>query len=438
MQLRYPTIDKNHFIAGGWTGIPGLTSQDVLDAVTVSMGTIGVIYSVVLKVVPQFAVHQVVHPTNWKQLLADAPATEKLLLDGDVASNQNVLNLLLDGTHNGTGIMNNSFAHLRINPFNGDCWLINQERPLLPDGTPQLPDDENNPSVDFLTPLSQALSSRVGGNTVRGNKVAGRLFDFLSWATDDADIAFNDVAQGMRLLNFITAQGDLFGGTLAPLTAQAIANVINHYSNQDRGQQFLADLVSGLFHGLHGTGPGQNSDITGVPYKFAAIGWPARGIPGRAIEVVLDYRNAFTFLQTLFQDVFDPNMSELSHDLKPLIGYIAVRVCQRTRTLMGMQQYDPFSVTIEVAGYRSPEADIVMDLIQKTALSFSTAGLPKPLLHWGLENDQVTGAYLAGTPLGEKFNGGPFTRLEAFTKIRNFLGGGGSVFNNWFADRLGL
>lgn len=289
-------------------------------------------------------------------------------------------------------------------------------------------------SVDFLTPLSQALSSRVGGNTVRGNKVAGRLFDFLSWATDDADIALNDLAQGMRLLNFITAQGDLFGGTLATLTAQAIANVINHYSNQDRGQQFLADLVTGLFHGLHGTGPGQNSDITGVPYKFAAIGWPARGIPGRAIEVVLDPSNAFTFLQTLFQDVFNPNMSELSHDLKPLMGYIAVRVCQKTRTLMGMQQYSP-SVTIEVAGYRSPEANIVMDLIQTIALSFPP---PKPLLHWGLENDQVTGAYLAGTPLGESLNGGLFTRLGAFREIRNFLGGRNPIFNNWFANRLGL
>jgi hypothetical protein len=103
---------------------------------------------------------------------------------------------------------------------------------------------------------------------------------------------------------------------------------------------------------------------------------------------------------------------------------------------MGIQQDSPYSVMVEVAGYRSPEANEVMNEIQAKALAFSTAG-PKPLLHWGLENDQVTGANLSGTPLGQPYKGN-FTRLTAFTEIRSYLKRGHpSVFDNNFSTRLG-
>jgi hypothetical protein len=267
--------------------------------------------------------------------------------------------------------------------------------------------------------------------------VFARIFDFLSWAKDVADVT-NDLPQAGRLLSFITGQGDLFGGTLAALSVQAAANVVNIFDHKDRGQQFLGDLVRGVFHALHGTGPGQDSESTSLPYKFGAIGWPERGVPGRALEIALDSTNAFTFVQNvLFDDVLATFMSEKSQPLTPLIGYIAIRVCQTTQALLGMQQYSPFSVMVEVAGYRTPEANQVMDNIQAKALAFSTAG-PKPLLHWGLENDQVTSAYLTGTPLGRPYKGG-FTRLEAFTVIRNYLKKGHpAVFDNNFSQRLGL
>jgi hypothetical protein len=444
LQLRYPKIDKAHFIAKGWNGIPGLTSQDVLNAVTVSMGTMGVIYSVVLETVPQFGVRQVVHPANWQDLLAAAALAGvavtdfvKNLRNGDAASNQSMLEVLLDGIRNGTNIANNDnvFAHVRINPFNLDCWVINQEV------TPNLPDDANNPPPDYLTAMSRAMASHAVDN-VNNTLALGRVFDFLSWATDvpdNPDDLDNDVKQALRLLNFIAGLGDVFGGTLAALSVQAVANVANiaAHPNRDRGQQFLADLVSGLFHALHGTGPGQNSDTTALPYKFGAIGWPERGTPGRALEIALDPTNAFTFLQTvLFDDVLPTLMSDGGPPLKPLLGYIAIRVCQPTKTLMGMQQYSPHSVMIEVAGYRSPEANEVMDLIQAKALEFSF--VPRPLLHWGLENGSVTGTYLSGTPLGQPYKG-TFTRLTAFKAIRNFLRNGHpSVFDNFFSSRLGL
>ena len=449
LQARYPKIDKDHFIANGWTRIPGLTAQDVLNAVRVSMGTMGVIYSVVLEVKPQYGVRQVVRPTTWMELLNRIQVPVEALRGGDVAANQRVLDALMDGRLNGTGIekAKNVFAHMRINPFSFlnpvpsppnfapldfDCWVINQEV------TPNVPVDANTPPIDYLTELSRALACRAEDTGIFGQDpmaVPARIFDFLSWAKDIVDVG-NDLSQGGRLLSFITGQDDLFGGTLATLGVQAVANVRNS-NHSDRGQPFLKDLVTGVFHALHGTGPGQNSENTAVPYKFGAIGWPARGTPGRALEIAMDPTNAFTFVQKVLFDLVLQSMAEGGSPLTPLIGYIAIRVCQTTKTLLGMQQYSPFSVMVEVAGYRSPEANQIMDSIQSLALTFETAG-PKPLLHWGLENDQVTGAYLTGTPLGQPYKAG-LTRVEAFTAIRNYLKKGHPpVFDNNFSARLGL
>lgn len=439
LQQRYPKIDQAHFIGKGWKGIPGLTAQDVLDAVTVSMGTMGVIYSVVLEVVPQFGLRQVVHPTTWQDVLTAAKVAAQDLHAGDAGANQAVLKALLDGDGNGTGIKekDNVYANLRINPFNFDCWVLNQEV------TPNLPDDANNPSPDYLTALSRAIA-RSARDNVQDSLVLGRIFDFLSWATDvgggspNISDVVNDVAQATRLASFITGLGDALSGTLAAASVQTVANVINVFNQWDRGQKFLGDVVSGLFHALHGTGPGQNSDRTAVSYKVGAIGWPGGGAPGRGLEIALDPTNAFTFLQReLFEDVLHTFMSDISNPLKPLIGFISIRVCPTTKTLMGMQQYSPNSVMLEVGGYRSPEANDLMHLIQTKALNFATPG-PKPLLHWGFENDQLTGAYLTGTPLGKPYKGN-LTRLEAFTEIRNYLKKGHPpVFDNNFSKRLGL
>ena len=131
---------------------------------------------------------------------------------------------------------------------------------------------------------------------------------------------------------------------------------------------------------------------------------------------------------------------------KPLIGYISVRVCPQTNTLMGMQQFKPYSVMIEVVGYRSPEANVVMDLIQQKTLdpkSTSADGRRvNAMLHWGLENDQMTKDDLLRMPMaGTKLlKSAGFTRLTAFQRVRQLLidGHTPSRFENNFVRRLGL
>ena len=445
LQQIYPNIDHAHFIAGTWHD-DGLTAEDVLNAVVVSMGTMGVIYSIVLEVVPQFGIQQIVTSleqnsdgtTGWSQLLGKAGTSEAALRSGDSAANISVLEVLLDGAQNGTGIgiEENVYCDLAINPFNRDCWITNRL------WIPQIPIDSNTPALgfgDYLKALDKTLGSH-NQDTFANSKLCGRIFDFLGWSTGGTGL-INVPGQALQLASFITAYPDVLTSTIATINVQAVANTANVADHPDRGQQFLGDLLTGLLNALQATNRNylnSNSDSTDVAYKVGAVGWPSNGIPGRGIEIALPRETAFTFLQTvLFDDVLTNTMINGN---KPLIGYISIRVTPQTKTLMGMQQFSPYSVMVEVVAYRSPEANAVMDAIQQKALNPDLRRLDL-MLHWGLENDQLTGADLERMPVNQPLrSGSPLTRLSAFKQVRQLLihGHAPSPFDNNFVTRLNL
>jgi hypothetical protein len=303
--------------------------------------------------------------------------------------------------------------------------------------------DANTPAVaigDYLSALNVPLSTNAVDN-VTGNHLLGRVFDFLGWATDipaNVDDLANDVNQALSILNFLGRYPDLLAAPVATMNVQAVVNAANNPGHPDRGQQFLGDVLTGILGALQGTAAGVNSNYTGIAYQVGAIGWPAGGVPGRGIEIALGPEQAFTFLQTvLFDDVLQNTM--VAGD-KPLVGYISIRVCPPTQTLMGMQQYTPYSVMVEVVGYRSPEANVVMDLIQQKVLAQNQEDRLRALLHWGLENQQLTAADLAFTPLQDAVHpGSAISKLDAFKLVRQFLiSGNPPVFDNNFVRRLGL
>lgn len=408
------------------------------------MGTIGVIYSVVLEVVPQYGIQQIVttlqqtqEATGWSALLRNAHTSEAALRSGDATANNAVLQFLLDGARNGTRIKkaDNVYCDLAINPFNQDCWITNRQV------TPQLPIDSNSSSLgfgDYLTSLDRTLGGSHAVDTVNKSRLVGRIFDFLGWATDMPLNAYNDFNQASRLASFITSYPDVMVSALATVNVQAVANTANASDHPDRGQQFLGDVLTGVLNTLQGTNDGKNSDHTDIAYKVGAIGWPDTGIPGRGIEIALPPETAFTFLQTvLFDDVLTNTMVNGN---KPLIGYVSIRICLSTNTLMGMQQFSPYSIMIEVVGYRSPESNAVMDIIQQKVLDPNLRQL-NAMLHWGLENNQLTGADLARMPVNQPLHpGSALTRLSAFKQVRQLLinGHAPSPFENNFVTRLNL
>jgi FAD/FMN-containing dehydrogenase len=456
LQQVYSGIDHDHFIAGAWTQ-DTLTAQDVLNAVIVSMGTMGVIYSMVLEVRLQFGIQQIVTAlpgdgtdTGWGRLLEKAGVTVQQLRDGDADANKKVLDVLLNKNRtddpatpdNGTGIpfAKNVFCDLAINPINLDCWIVNRRE------TAQLPVDSNSPPAGFgtiWTGLDRTLGNPAHApNTVENSRLVGRIFDFLNWATAVPSVnvsdTVNDVQQASRLASFVTSYPDVMVAALATLSVQAVANTANESNVPARGLQFVGDMLTGMLNAFQGTVDGKNGDTTETSYKVWAVGWPSNGVPGRGLEIALPQEKAFSFLQTvLLDDVLKTTMVDGN---KPLFGYISVRICPPTKTLMGMQQFAPFSVMIEVVGYRSPEANTVMDRIQEKALDRSQRKLDR-MLHWGLENDQLTAADLARMPVNQPLrSGSAHTKLSAFKKIRQILANGHSPspFDNHFVARLNL
>ena len=83
---------------------------------------------------------------------------------------------------------------------------------------------------------------------------------------------------------------------------------------------------------------------------------------------------AFSFLQkTIFDRILDPEMIRMN---KPLVGYISIRVCLQTQTFMGMQQFGPHSVMVELVGFRTPEANHIMNEVQRETLLLNTNDEP--------------------------------------------------------------
>ncbi len=235
LQKRYPAIDAAHFIGDSWStpALPGLTPQDVLNAVTVSMGTMGVIYSVVFEVVPQFGIRQVTTSTEWSTIQQKAGVTTAQLRSGDPAANVKILNFLMNGVANGTGInkADNVYIDLAINPFNQDCWIINRSV------TPTFPDDANNfTAADPITTLSVMMSQYDDFN---GNKLIARIFDFFDWQTNPIGFAMNDLGNATTLLNYLMMQPNLLVAAVAASCVQVQGNIVNQSGEPTRGHAIL-------------------------------------------------------------------------------------------------------------------------------------------------------------------------------------------------------
>jgi hypothetical protein len=270
LQSLYPLIDSAHFIGGAWNGISGLTALDVLHAVTVSMGTMGVIYSVILEVVPSFGVHQIVKPTRWENVLSLAGTTPAALAsDTTGAASQAIINVLLDGTINGTGIAKseNVYADIAINPFNLECWIVNRRV------TPTVPLETNSMGAGlgtYISTLSYTLSRNSNTSTVFGNpqnitKIGisspplGRVFDFLNYSTDILGVA-GDVQNAAALGEFLTQSSfpDFMTAGLATASAQAVLNQQaiakqTTPASVDTGNEFLGDVLTGVLSAILGT-----------------------------------------------------------------------------------------------------------------------------------------------------------------------------------------
>ena len=450
LRARYPRLAEDHIIAGGWRQ-DGLVPQDVLAAAVVSLGAFGVVYSVVLEVQPQYGIKQTVQKTSWAAVLRQANLAADDLVRGGAEANMKVLDVILDGTKNGTGIARNDnrYADLAINPLNGDAWITNRQR------MPGIPVDVQGSSpspLDYINDIAAALergSRRKDG--IFQSLLVGRILDFLGLPRDSIHMACDDQKEIQALLSWI---GNWKGGGLSPILAAVAAQANAPRSGDieaDFRFRFIADFLSAILNAVQGmSGTQTKTTIANISYRLGAIGWPDGGVAGTAVEIALDPTKAFTFLQTqlLGGDFFQamcspPTDPPPDPPFDPLLGYFSVRVCPPTQTLMGMQQFGPQSVMIEIVGFRTPNSRDAMRQLQRTVADLNARTGLKAMLHWGLQNSELTPGALANTPLGDPVGGvGPNaadTKLQRFRRVRTLLAGGGaSPFENAFVTQLGL
>jgi hypothetical protein len=420
----------------GTSAIAGVKPQDWLNAAIVSMGCMGVIYSVVLEVFPLFGVHEAVVQTTWRGIgnaLANVPVpgpfTQGLPFDTKLrlaatssAASRGLLDFILDGSRNGTGISlsNNVYCDLAINPnrrLDGDfdCWIGNRE------GTIRVPIDPQpawgNDIGAMVNGVTRAFSSPSLVQKFRNVYQAGNLWDIV-WNLSGTQTKLTRLGRASALIDVGL---DTF---LTPMI-----------TNPD-GPEVAQVFVSGILAGMLGTAnSGARSDKTGV--NVGATGFPTSGIMGTALEIALAPADAFGFLVTEILDKIDA--------ARPFFGYVSIRITRPTKTLMGMQQFgdstNPQSVMIEIVAFASPNSQQFMRDLQIRTLDRISKGLDA-MLHWGLENDRLNGGHLRATMALRRPASPGISKLDTFKTVRGVLRAASlaqpSVFDNAFTSRLWL
>jgi hypothetical protein len=434
LRQAYPELAPERIITGT-TPIAGISPQDWLKAVVVSMGSVGVLYSVVLEVVPQFGVHEAVIQTTWRNigiLLATAPMpnpalqglgfdTKLRLPQTTKAASSALLEFILDGSKNGTmiGPSDNRYADLAINPNRSadgdfDCWIGNREE------TAYLPIDPQPASANETAAMLRGINRKLKPDIVQKLQNINRLGS--PW----------DILQNASPT--VTKLGRV-GDAADPIDV-ALDMLLTPMIGQPDGPDVAQALLSGILAGMLGTANADfRSDKTGV--NVGATGFPGSGIMGTGLEIALAPADAFGFLMREILDKVDA--------FRPFLGYVSIRVCSMTNTLMGMQQYgdtkDPYSVMIEVVAFATPNSLAFIRDLQIRTVNLINGGLDA-MLHWGLENDRLNGGHLRNTMALRRPASPGISKLDTFKAVRALLQAASPsafhAFDNWFTSRLWL
>lgn len=239
-----------------------------------------------------------------------------------------------------------------------------------------------------------------------------------------------DIASLVAMIVKVAGAHDTLDVALDTITAP-----VTNASVLDIGQPFLTGILASTLGTANPPGVGVS-----IGTSVGSIGFPASGLVGAGLEVALPVGTAFGFLQTEILDKMDPT--------KPFFGYVSIRLCPQTRTLLGMQQW-PLSVMIEVVSFGDAWGRQFVGQLQQSVLAHMGGG-NDAMLHWGLENDQLSAANLAHVPALQAqtvaYQGGSVSKLAAFKTVRSLLfenaGANPSTlfraFDNAFTSRMGF
>jgi len=388
---------------------PGLTPGNIhydtslFNAAVVSAGSIGVIYSVILKTVPQFGLVQHRAATTWESLLAAAGPDLAGVLDGSFLAGMPGTVSILDGTTLGPALgpfAGNRFSQVVINPYpleSNDATLSAPEKNhvgehlcFVTNRVPiPVPADPVDPGGADISTLDFGQVGQTARNSLGFNL--------------DYDLRFHNFE------NSIAGITDL--GTKAAMLVDFLA--------QNFDQRTISSAITYVLEQILPPG-----DRTNVSFKLGGGSLWGGSIKGLSVEAAFSVPDAMRFVP----DVFALVASYAARTPPVYIGgYLALRfVGQKTAALLGMQRWSPTCcVEYAMLGGSNGVDEFVNDL-QKLALTSHGA------LHWGQCNEAMTRS--------DVWNIYGSANIEAFRRARATLSQNGtlSTFDNSFTDRLGL
>ena len=404
-------------------------NDDMFHAALVSIGAMGVIYAVVLDVVPQYSLLQWNKWSNWEQLVADqARFNFEGLFDGSWSGMNDYLWTQFNWAHT-----YNRFLQVVINPFPFEdgthhCYVTNRVQVPL-----QAPSGVK--PIDDLSQLKDQITDAIKHDRLHNLSI---FPGSSGWDLIHADLEGDDLKVLQNLVRICTDHGYWRGLQIAteiamnsnfPLLTDKLGPQI------DLGFKVMAtDRTTRQFPPLGAT------SIEASFSFFPQV--PVIDQPGLQLQVpdVISFINALLELidRAIFGIpdwvVFDGHPFSNAREAADLLGIfpgfllppmypggrISLRVTGRTNALLGMQRFDRTGF-VEVSMLGRPHGYELMRRTERLARNMGAA------LHWG-QSCGMMDFFDMDANYG--------SRLERWRAAQQQLGG--RTFTNRFMERLGL
>lgn len=385
-------------------------STKLFNAVLVSAGCMGVIYSVIVEAVPAFGVRRHRFATTWEQLLTEDPDLTATMSGSymlgkrwDAFGGVPVLDILGNASLMDHPFMPNIFSQIVINPYpfyGNDNTLNAQERAAL------------GQHLCFVTNRVKIPISAVLGDPGPEQTDLSALGEGMGNAAAWALGAPMNPVDFERFRNF---KQSLTGVTDVSEQAAALVNFLaGHYAP--------GTISAALHYLLQNILPAGDSVEVNTS---EVITWrddqPLRGF---CIEAAFPVPVGVTYTQQVLDMV-----AAYAARRPPVYvgGYLALRIVgKKTDALLGMQHWSP-TLHVEYMGIAGTRglSEFVSEL-QTRAIALGG------ILHLGMQNDAMTAADIRSAFGNEN--------IETFRWARGLLSHNGSLatFDNSFTDRLGL
>jgi hypothetical protein len=339
-----------------------ISNDDIFNAILVSMGRMGVIYSMVIQVDDQFVLNENRFQSSWNNISSNVALGGSSGTIGDMRANNYFLQVVILPYSNSSG--------------DHDCFVTTRSRqlhdaPLNPD-----PNKNNLFSVACrLQPLEQSLvvlgiiaAAQAAAAAADALAASLAVIPFVGEVAIAAAIAANAAAAAISIaLAPLLVPSITIGDYIA-----AVTNVMTQF-----GLLGLAkDTVNGLLSG--NLGPHTIADLS---YKIMdTYDYQANCYRARSLEV------AFDADQTTYIDYISTVIGLINNFASQNIlygGYISLRYCGKSEAHLAIEQW-PHTVCIEMSTLSGLSAETqVLNAFEAAAAQLGAA------IHWGQLNHRT-------------------------------------------------